>query len=110
MGKDCDMCHHSSFKIFTARTILQCSRCGIRCHKQHYDDGEAIQSCRGKISFRINDNKILLMIVLIVLLNSSSTAKGLLVMCNSEDEQRQWIAKLMKKIHRQPRSSDELAR
>lgn len=49
MGKDCEICHHSTFKLLAPRAFLQCSRCGIRCHKQHYDDQESIAICKGKI-------------------------------------------------------------
>ncbi len=48
MGKDCALCNHSSFKL-TPRSFLQCTKCGICCHKQHYDDGESIKPCKGKI-------------------------------------------------------------
>jgi hypothetical protein len=47
-GKDCDICHHTTFKFFTSRPSLQCTKCGARYHKQHYDDGELIQPCKGK--------------------------------------------------------------
>jgi hypothetical protein len=47
-GKDCELCKSTSYNFLSPRPFLQCTRCGIRCHKQHYDDGESIQQCQGK--------------------------------------------------------------
>ena len=40
--------------------------------------------------------------LLIILVYDTSSVKELLVMCASENEQRQWIAKLSKKVPRLP--------
>ncbi len=63
-----------------------------------------------KVKFIRNKNKKQLSIhySFIVLPNSSLPAKQLFVMCNNETEQKQWIAKLLKKISRQPIPEDEL--
>lgn len=54
MGKDCELCNHSTFNFFT-RPFLQCTRCGKYYHKQHYDDAESsIQLCPGRM---IRQNK-----------------------------------------------------
>ena len=108
MGKDCDICHHSTFKLLAPRVFLQCSRCGIRCHKQHYDDQESIPACKGKQFIFFSTRFVSFSLSRVVVSHNSSTpAKSLLIMCNSDIEQRQWIEKLYKKIPRIPNHQDD---
>src|SRR4051812_15200028 len=109
MGKECDLCNHSSNKFLSPRPFLQCTRCGIRCHKQHYDDKDSIQHCPGKIIEKKPNNNNSLIIFRIVI-SYSSSAKQLLVMCGTENEQKQWIAKLRKKLPRQQSTQDDSLR
>jgi len=59
---------------------------------------------------RKKNKKIHNLFLKIVLVYGSSPAKGLLVMCNNENEQKQWITKLRKKILRPQNSQDDLLR
>ncbi|CAF1365200.1 unnamed protein product [Adineta steineri] len=79
MRTECEVCNHPCYHLLSPPPCLQCTRCRVRCHKQHYDDGEFIPPCR---------------------VYDTLTVKELLVMCPSDKEQRHWIAKLSKKIPR----------
>ncbi|CAF4050308.1 unnamed protein product, partial [Rotaria sp. Silwood2] len=81
MRTECEVCNHPCYNLISPPPCLQCTRCRVRCHKQHYDDGEFIQPCR---------------------VYDTLTVKELLVMCASEKEQKQWINKLSKKVPRPP--------
>ena len=95
MRTECEVCNHPCYNLISPPPCLQCTRCRVRCHKQHYDDGDFIQSCRGRIR---PDDKLKLIICILVY--DTLTVKELLVMCASEKEQKRWIAKLTKKIPR----------
>ncbi|UJR14847.1 hypothetical protein I4U23_001832 [Adineta vaga] len=73
MRTECEVCNHPCYNLISPPPCLQCTRCRVRCHKQHYDEGDFIQPCR---------------------VYDTSTVKELLVMCSSENEQKRWIAKL----------------
>ncbi|CAF1430443.1 unnamed protein product [Adineta ricciae] len=81
MRTECEVCNHPCYNLLSPPPCLQCTQCRVRCHKQHYDDGDFIQPCR---------------------VYDTSTAKELLVMCSSENEQKRWIAKLSAKILPRP--------
>ncbi|CAF3786859.1 unnamed protein product [Rotaria sp. Silwood1] len=89
MRTECEVCNHPCYNLISPPPCLQCTRCRVRCHKQHYDDGEFIQPCR---------------------VYDTLTVKELLVMCTSEKEQKQWITKLSKKIPRPPISQLDSSR
>lgn len=98
LGKDCDVCNHASFHFLTKSVYLQCTQCGLRCHKQHLDDKDKdpIPSCKGTTNiFVLLD---LYGFYFSVSFHPSSPAKSLLVMCNSESEQKVWLGKLTKII------------
>ncbi|CAF4241750.1 unnamed protein product [Rotaria socialis] len=78
MPTQCETCNRPCYNVFTPPPCLECTRCHVRCHKQHYDDREEFM-----LPCRVNDKL---------------SVKELLVMCISENEQKQWIAKLSKKI------------
>jgi len=78
MPTQCETCNRPCYNVFSPPPCLECTRCHVRCHKQHYDDREEfMQPCR---------------------VNDKLSVKELLVMCASENEQKQWIGKLSKKI------------
>ncbi|CAF2975895.1 unnamed protein product, partial [Rotaria sp. Silwood2] len=78
MPTQCETCNCPCYDAFSPPPCLECIRCHARCHKQHYDDKEEFMlPCRVKDKLSV---------------------KTLLVMCASEDEQKQWIGKLNKKI------------
>ncbi|CAF4083747.1 unnamed protein product [Rotaria sp. Silwood2] len=78
MPTQCETCNRPCYNVFTPPPCLECTRCHVRCHKQHYDDREEFM-----LPCRVNDKL---------------SVKELLVMCASENEQKQWITKLSKKI------------
>jgi hypothetical protein len=59
MPTECEVCNHPCYNIISPPPCLQCTRCRVRCHKQHYDDGEFIQPCRGKIIRRRKTKKLI---------------------------------------------------
>ncbi|CAF3673868.1 unnamed protein product [Rotaria socialis] len=83
MRTECEVCNHPCYNLISPPPCLQCTRCRVRCHKQHYDDSEFIQPCR---------------------VFDTLTVKELLVMCGSEKEQKKWISKLSTKVPRPPNS------
>ncbi|CAF1596153.1 unnamed protein product, partial [Adineta ricciae] len=78
MPTQCETCNRPCYNVFSPPPCLECTRCHVRCHKQHYDDREEFM-----LPCRVNDKL---------------SVKELLVMCASENEQKQWISKLSKKI------------
>ncbi|CAF4771522.1 unnamed protein product, partial [Rotaria sp. Silwood1] len=78
MPTQCETCNRPCYNVFSPPPCLECTRCHVRCHKQHYDDREEFM-----LPCRVNDKL---------------SVKELLVMCASENEQKQWITKLSKKI------------
>ena len=47
MRTECEVCNHPCYNLLSPPPCLQCTQCRVRCHKQHYDDGDFIQPCRG---------------------------------------------------------------
>jgi len=78
MPTQCETCNRPCYNVFSPPPCLECTRCHVRCHKQHYDDREEFM-----LPCRVNDKL---------------SVKELLVMCANENEQKQWITKLSKKI------------
>ncbi|CAF3587436.1 unnamed protein product [Rotaria sordida] len=78
MPTQCETCNRPCYNVFSPPPCLECTRCHVRCHKQHYDDREEFM-----LPCRVNDKL---------------SVKELLVMCSNEHDQKQWITKLSKKI------------
>lgn len=98
MPTQCETCNRPCYNVFTPPPCLECTRCHVRCHKQHYDDREEFMlPCRGKSPTISRDHHHQYM-DLSFLVNDKLSVKELLVMCASENEQKQWITKLSKKI------------
>lgn len=77
----CDLCPKPMWNMFKPPPALQCRRCHIKCHKDHVDrEEDSIQECKVTVDL--------------------ATAKDLLVMAPSIDEQKQWVQNLGKKIVR----------
>ena len=51
MPTQCETCNRPCYNVFSPPPCLECTRCHVRCHKQHYDDREEFMlPCRGKSS------------------------------------------------------------
>lgn len=76
---NCAVCPRTMWNVFNPPPALECPRCHLKCHKEHVDhEQENITECRVDLT----------------------TAKDLLVMANTEEEQDQWVENLSKKIVR----------
>ncbi|NP_001080945.1 Rho-associated, coiled-coil containing protein kinase 2 L homeolog [Xenopus laevis] len=87
----CDACMKPLWHMFKPPAALECRRCHIKCHKDHMDKKEEIIApC--KVNYDI------------------STAKNLLLLANSTEEQQKWVSRLVKKIPKKPPASEHQAR
>ncbi|XP_075454482.1 rho-associated protein kinase 2 isoform X3 [Ascaphus truei] len=87
----CEACMKPLWHMFKPPPALECRRCHIKCHKDHMDKKEEIIApC--KVNYDI------------------STAKNLLLLANSTDEQQKWVSRLVKKIPKKPPAPDAFAR
>ncbi|KAM3931397.1 rho-associated protein kinase 2 isoform 3-T4 [Leptodactylus fuscus] len=87
----CDACMKPLWHMFKPPPALECRRCHIKCHKDHMDKKEdMIAPC--KVNYDI------------------STAKNLLLLANSTEEQQKWVSRLAKKIPKKPPAPDPFAR
>ncbi|XP_063771477.1 rho-associated protein kinase 2 isoform X4 [Pseudophryne corroboree] len=87
----CDACMKPLWHMFKPPPALECRRCHIKCHKDHMDKKEdMIAPC--KVNYDI------------------STAKNLLLLANSTEEQQKWVSRLVKKIPKKPPAPDPFAR
>lgn len=81
MPTNCDSCNKPLWHMFKPPPAVECKRCHMKCHKDHVDREEAcITMC--------NVNMDLI------------SAKELLVLAQTADEQKQWVMYLSKKIIR----------
>jgi len=81
MPTNCDSCNKPLWHMFKPPPAVECKRCHMKCHKDHVDREEAcITMC--------NVNMDLI------------SAKELLVLAQTADEQKQWVLYLSKKIIR----------
>uniref|UniRef100_A0A5S6NP83 Rho-associated protein kinase 2 n=1 Tax=Xenopus tropicalis TaxID=8364 RepID=A0A5S6NP83_XENTR len=85
----CDACMKPLWHMFKPPAALECRRCHIKCHKDHMDKKEEIIA---PLNYDI------------------STAKNLLLLANSTEEQQKWVSRLVKKIPKKPPASDHQAR
>ncbi|KAM4771783.1 rho-associated protein kinase 2 isoform 2-T2 [Rhinophrynus dorsalis] len=87
----CDACMKPLWHMFKPPPALECRRCHIKCHKDHMDKKEEIIApC--KVNYDI------------------STAKNLLLLATSTEEQQKWVSRLVKKIPKKPPASEHPAR
>ncbi|XP_051780873.1 rho-associated protein kinase 2 isoform X2 [Erpetoichthys calabaricus] len=88
---NCEACTKPLWNMFKPPPALECRRCHIKCHKDHMDKKEeVIAPCR--VNYDI------------------STAKNLLLLANSQEEQQKWVSRLIKKIPKKPPAPDPFAR
>ncbi|XP_066554385.1 rho-associated protein kinase 2 isoform X3 [Amia ocellicauda] len=87
----CEACTKPLWNVFKPPPALECRRCHIKCHKDHMDrKEEVIAPC--KVNYDI------------------STAKNLLLLAISQEEQQKWVSRLVKKIPKKPPAPDHFAR
>ncbi|XP_041109474.1 rho-associated protein kinase 2 isoform X2 [Polyodon spathula] len=88
---NCEACTKPLWNMFKPPPALECRRCHIKCHKDHMDKKEeVIAPCR--VNYDI------------------STAKNLLLLANSQEEQQKWVSRLVKKIPKKPPAPDPFTR
>ncbi|KAE8286770.1 Rho-associated protein kinase 2 [Larimichthys crocea] len=77
----CEACTRPLWHVFKPPPALECRRCHTKCHKDHLDKKEeVIVPC--KVNYDM------------------STAKELLLLTNSQEEQQRWVSHLLKRIPR----------
>ncbi|XP_056151251.1 rho-associated protein kinase 2 [Lampris incognitus] len=88
---NCEACTKPLWNMFKPPPALECRRCHIKCHKDHMDKKEeVIAPCR--VYYDV------------------STAKNLLLLAVSQEEQQKWVSRLVKKIPKKPPASEQFAR
>ncbi|XP_063170652.1 rho-associated protein kinase 2 [Candoia aspera] len=88
---NCEACMKPLWNMFKPPPALECRRCHIKCHKDHMDKKEEIIApC--KVNYDI------------------STAKNLLLLASSTEDQQKWVSRLGKKIPKKPPAPDPFAR
>ncbi|CAJ1077029.1 rho-associated protein kinase 2-like isoform X2 [Xyrichtys novacula] len=77
----CEACTRPLWHVFKPPPALECRRCHTKCHKDHLDrKEEVIVPC--KVNYDM------------------STAKELLLLAGSQEEQQRWVSHLLKRIPR----------
>ncbi|XP_078253434.1 rho-associated protein kinase 1 [Rhinoraja longicauda] len=80
---NCEACAKPLWHVFKPPPALECRRCHVKCHKDHLDKKEdMITPC--KVNYDVN------------------TARDMLLLACSQDEQKKWIGHLVKKIPKNP--------
>ncbi|KAJ7342295.1 hypothetical protein JRQ81_010039 [Phrynocephalus forsythii] len=88
---NCEACMKPLWHMFKPPPALECRRCHIKCHKDHMDrKEEIIAPC--KVNYDI------------------STAKNLLLLACSTEDQQKWVSRLGKRIPKKPPAPDPFAR
>ncbi|XP_026174377.1 rho-associated protein kinase 2-like isoform X2 [Mastacembelus armatus] len=82
----CEACTRPLWQVFKPPPALECRRCHTKCHKDHMDRKEDVI-----VPCRVNYDM--------------STAKDLLLLTNSQEEQQRWVSHLLKRIPRKPPTS-----
>nr|KAI8754220.1 rho-associated protein kinase 2-like [Biomphalaria glabrata] len=79
----CDSCHKPVSNLLHPPPALECKRCHIKVHKEHYDKNEEfIAYC--KVNY-----------------DSSIQAKEMLLLAESTEKQKNWVQHLSKKVSKQ---------
>uniref|UniRef100_A0A8C9YJE3 Rho-associated protein kinase 2 n=1 Tax=Sander lucioperca TaxID=283035 RepID=A0A8C9YJE3_SANLU len=88
---NCEACTKPLWNMFKPPPALECRRCHIKCHKDHMDKKEEIIApC--KVNYDV------------------SSAKNLLLLAVSQEEQQKWVNRLVKKIPKKPPPPEQFAR
>ncbi|KAJ8012233.1 hypothetical protein DPEC_G00066560 [Dallia pectoralis] len=83
---NCEACSKPLWHVFKPPPALECRRCHVKCHKDHLDKKEdVIAPC--KVNYDV------------------TSARDMLLLALSQDEQKKWIGHLGKKIPKTPPSS-----
>ncbi|XP_040015903.2 rho-associated protein kinase 2 isoform X2 [Gasterosteus aculeatus] len=77
----CEACTRPLWHVFKPPPALECRRCHTKCHKDHLDRKE-----EGIVPCKVNYDM--------------STAKELLLLTNTQEEQQRWVSHLLKRIPR----------
>uniref|UniRef100_A0A8C5EMB9 Rho-associated protein kinase n=1 Tax=Gouania willdenowi TaxID=441366 RepID=A0A8C5EMB9_GOUWI len=77
----CEACTRPLWHVFKPPPALECRRCHTKCHKDHLDKKEEVI-----VPCRVNYDM--------------STAKDLLLLTSSQEEQQHWVSHLLKRIPR----------
>ncbi|TNN26794.1 Rho-associated protein kinase 2 [Liparis tanakae] len=88
---NCEACTKPLWNMFKPPPALECRRCHIKCHKDHMDKKEEIIApC--KVNYDV------------------SSAKNLLLLALTQEEQQKWVSRLVKKIPKKPLAPEQFAR
>ncbi|XP_078072207.1 rho-associated protein kinase 1 [Mustelus asterias] len=80
---NCEACAKPLWHVFKPPAALECRRCHVKCHKDHVERKEdMIVPC--KVNYDVN------------------TARDMLLLACSQEEQKRWIGHLVKKIPKNP--------
>ncbi|KAG1963763.1 rho-associated protein kinase [Pimephales promelas] len=79
----CEACSRPLWHVFKPPPALECRRCRVKCHKDHIDRKEEVLA-----PCRVNYDM--------------STAKEMLLLANSTEEQQKWVNRLLKRVPRKP--------
>ncbi|RXM99345.1 Rho-associated protein kinase 1 [Acipenser ruthenus] len=83
---NCEACAKPLWHVFKPPPALECRRCHVKCHKDHLDKNEElIAPC--KVNYDV------------------TSARDMLLLALSQDEQKKWIGHLGKKIPKTPPST-----
>lgn len=83
LPSSCEACPRPLWHVFKPPPALECRRCRIKCHKDHIDlKEEVLAPCRVNYDM--------------------STAKELLLLANSTEEQQKWVSRLVRRVPRKP--------
>ncbi|XP_051990978.1 rho-associated protein kinase 1-like isoform X2 [Xyrauchen texanus] len=83
---NCEACSKPLWHVFKPPPALECRRCHVKCHKDHLDKKEdVIAPC--KVNYDV------------------TSARDMLLLALSQDEQKKWIGHLGKKIPKTPPSN-----
>uniref|UniRef100_UPI00358FC81C rho-associated protein kinase 2-like isoform X1 n=1 Tax=Myxine glutinosa TaxID=7769 RepID=UPI00358FC81C len=84
---NCEACTKPLWNVFKPPPALECRRCHVKCHRDHLDRAELIIApC--KVSYDV------------------ASAKDILLLAASSDEQKRWVSRLMKRIPRKSPASE----
>ncbi|XP_056336864.1 rho-associated protein kinase 2-like isoform X3 [Danio aesculapii] len=79
----CEVCPRPLWHVFKPPPALECRRCRVKCHKDHIDRKEEVLA-----PCRVNYDM--------------STAKEMLLLASSTEEQQKWVSRLLKRVPRKP--------
>uniref|UniRef100_A0A665UUN2 Rho-associated protein kinase 1 n=1 Tax=Echeneis naucrates TaxID=173247 RepID=A0A665UUN2_ECHNA len=83
---NCEACAKPLWHVFKPPPALECRRCHVKCHKDHFDKKEdVIAPC--KVNYDV------------------TSARDMLLLALTQDEQKKWIGHLGKKIPKTPPST-----